>query len=35
MIKSTKADNDNLLSILVPKFVQNKLNSGKFEMADD
>lgn len=34
-IKQTQTDNDNLLSILVPKFVQNKLNSGKFEMADD
>ncbi|KAL4448656.1 hypothetical protein ABPG74_012745 [Tetrahymena malaccensis] len=34
-IKISKTENDNLLSILVPKFVQNKLNSGKFEMADD
>ncbi|EAS02708.2 adenylate/guanylate cyclase domain protein (macronuclear) [Tetrahymena thermophila SB210] len=34
-IKIQKTENDNLLSILVPKFVQNKLNSGKFEMADD
>ncbi|EGR27982.1 hypothetical protein IMG5_185650 [Ichthyophthirius multifiliis] len=34
-IKNAKEQNNAILSILVPDFVQNKLNTGKFEMADD
>ena len=34
-IRKAKSENDGILSILVPKFVQSKLKTGKFEMADD